>query len=578
MAKPDSDSGPRFPGFGNQIVTLLQPRLLSFKNSMGRGSDRKNRLSRFFLWFMGLLFWVLIFWISHRVLVYFSTIEELGRVLAFKLMALVFVTFFSLLIFSGILVILSKLYLSKDLLLVFSMPVPGYRIFAARWLESLMDSSWMVVVFAIPMFAAYGMIFDGSWFYYFILGMVLLLLSTGASTISGVAMMGAVVLLPANRIRTIFVFVGLALFIGLYVGVRVIRPERLVDPEVFTSTLVYLEAMQTSPLPFLPSTWAYDAMVAALGGQKLEALFHLGLLASFSLSMGFIMLLVADAIYFKGVSRAQSAPARLFKRRRLKIWGLKLLPLPVAALVFKEIKSFFRDQTQWSQLFLIFALIGIYVYNFKVLPLDRSPMGTVFIGNLLAFLNMGLALFVLTAIAGRFVFPCVGMEGEAFWIIRSSPVTLGQFLWVKHLIYLVPLLVLTLVLIIATNLLLRVGPLMMTLSLVNVCLMVPGVVSLGVGFGAMFADFKSENPAQTLSSHGGLLFMVFSVLFTGSVIMIEAGPVYSIFKAAFDGKTLGSGTILWIFASSAMVAALCATTVVLPMKLGEKYLQKRLCT
>jgi ABC-2 type transport system permease protein len=457
------------------------------------------------------------------------------------------------------------------------MPVPGYRIFAARWIESLVDSSWMVVVFAVPLFAAYGMIFEGSWFYYFTLGTVLLLLSTCAATVSGVAMMGAVVLLPANRIRTIFVFVGLALFIGLYVGVRVIRPERLVDPEVFTSTLVYLEAMQTSPLPFLPSTWAYDALVAALDGQRLEAMFHLGLLLSFSLSMVFIMLVVADAIYFKGVSRAQSATAQLFKRRRLKFWGIKLLPLPVAALVFKEIKSFFRDQTQWSQLFLIFALIGIYVYNFKVLPLERSPMGTVFLGNLLAFLNMGLALFVLTAIAGRFVFPCVGMEGEAFWIIRSSPVTLGQFLWVKHLIYLVPLLVLTLVLIVATNLLLQVGPLMMALSLVNVFLMVPGVVSLGVGFGAIFADFKSENPAQTLSSHGGLLFMVFSVLFVASVIMIEAGPVYSIFKTIFHNRALGFGTILWAFLSFAAVAGLCVTTLILPMRLGKKYLKKRLC-
>ncbi|ACN16443.1 conserved hypothetical protein [Desulforapulum autotrophicum HRM2] len=575
METSDLVPGGRSPE--NAILTLMRPRILSFKNSMRQGRGLKNRLSRLFLWSMGIIFWLAIFWVSHRVLVYFSSIEELGRILAFKLMALVFVTFFSLLIFSGILVVLSKLYLSKDLLLVLAMPVPGYKIFAARWLECLVDSSWMVIVFAVPLFAAYGMIFDGLWFYYLTLGMVLVLLSTGACTISAIAMMAAVVVLPANRIRTIFVFVGLALFIGLYVGVRVIRPERLVDPEVFTSTLVYLQAMQTAPLPFLPSTWAYDALVAALTGQRLAALFHLGLLASFSAVMGVVMLLVADLIYFKGVSRAQSAPARLFRQRRLKFFGLGFLSLPVAALVFKEIKSFFRDQTQWSQLFLIFALIGIYVYNFKVLPLERSPMGTVFLGNALAFLNMGLALFVLTAIAGRFVFPCVSMEGEAFWIIRTSPVTLGQFLWVKHVIYLVPLFVLTLVLIVATNLLLRVDVFMMVLSLVNVCLMVPGVVSLGVGCGAIFADFKSENPAQTLSSQGGLLFMVFSVLFIGAVIMIEAGPVYAIFKAGFHGRPLGTGTIVWSIVSFVLAGGLCATAVVLPMRLGKKHLEQRLC-
>lgn len=71
--------------------------------------------------------------------------------------------------------------------------------------------------------------------------------------------------------------------------------------------------------------------------------------------------------------------------------------------------------------------------------------------------------------------------------------------------------------------------------------------------------------------------MVFSVLFVGSVIMIEAGPVYSIFKAAFYGKALGYGTILWCIGSSLAVAGLFAITILLPMGLGKKHLQKRLC-
>jgi ABC-2 type transport system permease protein len=35
---------------------------------------------------------------------------------------------------------------------------------------------------------------------------------------------------------------------------------------------------------------------------------------------------------------------------------------------------------------------------------------------------MGLAAFVLSAIAARFVFPAVSMESEAFWIILAAPV------------------------------------------------------------------------------------------------------------------------------------------------------------
>jgi ABC-2 type transport system permease protein len=560
----------------DEIITLMRPRLLSFRNRGPWGRTLRQRSGHVFLVLLGIVFWLGIFWGSHRVLSYFANIQELGGILAFKLMSVVVVTLLSLLVFSGLLVTLSKLYLSKDLLLVHAMPVPAYKIFVARWIESAVDSSWMVIVFALPMFAAYGLIFQGPWFYYGTVGAVLVLLGVTACAISAVVIMVAVIVVPASRIRTIFVFVGLSLFIAFYVGIRVIRPERLVDPEVFTATLFYLKSMQSPSSPFLPSTWAYDALVAALDGRMGGTCFHLGLLASFAGVLGFVMILVADAIYFKGVSRARRAPARLFTRRRLEFFWLSFLPGPVRALAVKEVKTFFRDQTQWSQLFLIAALIGIYIYNFKVIPFDRTPVKTIYLQNVLAFLNMGLALFVLTAVAGRFVFPGVSIEGEAFWIVRSSPVRLRQFLWVKYFLYLVPLLVLTLVLIVSTNILLHVGPFMMGLSLVNVCFMVPGVVSLGIGTGAAYADFKSENPAQTLTSYGGLIFMVLSAFFIGCVIIIEAGPVYSIFMARFQGRSLGGTDRFWCVFSFVLAGGLCTVTAILPMVLGEKRLTRRL--
>ncbi len=560
----------------DEIITLMRPRLLSFRNRGPLGRTIRQRSGHVFLVVLGIVFWLGIFWGSHRVLAYFANIQELGEILAFKLMSVVVVTLLSLLVFSGILVTLSKLYLSKDLLLVHAMPVPAYKIFVARWIESAVDSSWMVIVFALPMFAAYGLIFRGPWFYYGTVAAVLVLLGVTACAISAVVIMVAVIVVPASRIRTIFVFVGLSLFIAFYVGIRVIRPERLVDPEVFTATLFYLKSMQSPSSPFLPSTWAYDALVAALDGRMGGACFHLGLLASFAAVLGFVMILVADAIYFKGVSRARRAPARLFTRRRLEFFWLSFLPGPVRALAVKEVKTFFRDQTQWSQLFLITALIGIYIYNFKVIPFDRTPVKTIYLQNVLAFLNMGLALFVLTAVAGRFVFPGVSIEGEAFWIVRSSPVRLRQFLWVKFFLYLVPLLVLTLVLIVSTNILLQVGPFMMVLSIVNVCFMVPGVVSLGIGTGAAYADFKSENPAQTLTSYGGLIFMVLSAFFIACVIMIEAGPVYSIFMARFQERSLGVTDRFWCVFSFVLAGGLCTVTAILPMMLGEKRLTRRL--
>ena len=118
-----------------ESLTLLKPRFWSFRNQ-DLNNDPQRLFKLFLLFTLGLVFWIGIFIISIRVLTYFSRIEEIGEVLAFKLLSMICVTIFFLIIFSSILTCLSKLYLSKDLLLVHSMPVEPYKIFIARWIES----------------------------------------------------------------------------------------------------------------------------------------------------------------------------------------------------------------------------------------------------------------------------------------------------------------------------------------------------------------------------------------------------------------------------------------------------------
>ncbi|MBW2170247.1 MAG: hypothetical protein JRG69_13505, partial [Deltaproteobacteria bacterium] len=108
----------------------------------------------------------------------------------------------------------------------------------------------------------------------------------------------------------------------------------------------------------------------------------------------------------------------------------------LGAVISKDIRTFFRDNTQWSQLLLLVALVVVYIYNFTVLPLDKSPIRLDFLQNILAFLNMGLAGFVLAAVSARFVFTAISAEGEAYWIVRSSPLRLKRYLWGKYFSFL----------------------------------------------------------------------------------------------------------------------------------------------
>ncbi|MBW2054160.1 MAG: hypothetical protein JRI29_00420 [Deltaproteobacteria bacterium] len=558
------------------IITLLMPRICSFKGKRFSKNNTGGLFKLLLFGMIGIVFWGGIFAVSLRVLGYFKEIAELGDILACKLLSMILLTFFFLLVFSSILTSLSKLYLSRDLSLVHSLPVPSYKVFIARWIESTADSSWMVIVYTLPVFISYGIIYQAGFLFYINIVMTLLSLSIIASGISAVLVITAVNFLAASRIRNIGLFIGLCFFLVLFFAFRFLRPERLVDPEAFATALVYLKTLKTPAPPYLPSTWAFDSMKALLYGNITEGMFQVALLWSFAGAIVFMVIIIAEAIYFKGLSKTRTVQIRLFNYKGTRSLFLTFLSRPVRAFAVKELRTFFRDQTQWSQLFLVAALVVIYIYNFNVLPIEKAPIKTVYLQNLLSFLNMGLAGFVLTAVTARFAYPAVSTEKEAFWLVKSAPIPLANYLWIKFIIYYLPLLILTEILIVATNILLKVSPFMMGLSIINIFFMVPGVVSMGIGFGAAYPDFKSENPAQTVTSFGGLLFMIACAGYIGAVIIIQAGPVYNLFTAGIKETPLSGFMWIWIIGSFAAAFMINILAIVLPMKFGEKKLSRLL--
>jgi ABC-2 type transport system permease protein len=559
-----------------QTFSLIRPRLLTIKNRI-REKNGNLRIAAFGA--VGLTFWAGIFAVTYRVLSYFKSIEGLGDILAQKLLSMVLVTFFSLLVFSAILTSLSKLYLSRDLNLVHSLPVACEKIFLARWIESTVDSSWMVIIYTVPVFLSYGMIYQSGIFFFVDIVLVLLPLCIIASALSAMGVMLAVIVIPASRIKSIFVFLGLVVIIILYITFRILKPVRMVDPEAFASVLIYMKNLSTPSSPLLPSTWALDSLKSALTGQIGEAMFQNAIAWSGALFLVFTNLFLAGQFYFKGFSKTQAAMIRLFKSERNELYRLfSFFSGPARAFIIKEIKTFWRDQTQWSQIFLLAALVTIYLYNFSVLPLEKSPVKTIYLQNLFSFLNMALAAFVLTAVTARFAFPSVSTEGSAFWIVRSAPISIRTFLWIKFSIYIMPLLILTEILIVATNLLLNVSDFMMYLSAITIFFMTPGVIAMGIGLGAAYPDFTSENPAQTVTGFGGLMFMIISAAYIGVVAILQAGPVYTIFMSDMKGIPISPLQWVWITGSFVIVFILSILALILPMRFGEKRLSDSIPT
>lgn len=558
----------------SKFLVLLSPTVLSWKNELFR-SGKGAWLRRLFLAGLAVGFWFATYWTVKRVLTYFQSVHGLGPPLAFQLLLIILLSFFSMLLFSNLITALSAFFLARDLDLLRSAPTAARDFFAARLTTTTINSSWMVLFFTLPILAAYDSVFHGGALFYFWIGLVLPLFLVIPAAIGVLVTHLLVYFLPARRIRDVLFFIGLFAFIILYFLFRFSRPEQLVHPENFGFFLQYLAAMETPSSPYAPSSWSAEILGVTLFKRPADLWFFYPLLASYALFLPWVACWISSLVHLAAWSKAQESRQGRRDNRLLDAMleaVTRPFPEPTRAIAVKDIKSFLRDTTQWSQLFLLIALMVVYVYNFNALPLDRSPIPAATLRAAVSFANLALAGFVLSAVAVRFAFPAVSLEGKALWILQTSPIALRSILRSKFWMNLVPLLVLGELLTFLTNRLLHVPGWMMALSLVTVFLMTFGITAIGVGVGAMHPKFDYDHAAQIPTSFGGVTSMIFSVAFVGLCVMIEAWPVYLIAARAL--KPDAAEPSLWLLALSvALVAALTAAAVAVPIKLGLKSLE-----
>jgi ABC-2 type transport system permease protein len=239
--------------------------------------------------------------------------------------------------------------------------------------------------------------------------------------------------------------------------------------------------------------------------------------------------------------------------------------------LFKDLRLFFRDNTQWSQLILLAVLMMVYIFNVKSLPIhsgERIPFALV---TIISFLNLGLAGFVLAAVAARFVFPGISLEGRQMWLLRSSPLDPRAILWSKYWMGTVPLLVLALGITVLTNSLLKVSPFMMAVSLATIVLYTLAVSALALTFGVFYPQFGTENAAQIPTSFGGIVYMMTSLCLLALVIMIEALPVTAQLRAWQHGDRLQVTPEL--LAAGVLVVGLCVAATLVPLRLSARRLE-----
>lgn len=532
---------------------LAQPMLLGLRNSL----TAPVILRRLPFAIIGALFWLGLYLATYRLLSFIRGIEFMGELFSERLFSMTFFSLTGFLVLSNVITAISAFYLSRDLPFLFSKPVPTGAIVRIKTVETGLDTSWMVITFLAPVFVAYGASYGAPAIYY-AASLAAILLFLALTTGAGVLIAHLLTaMFPARRSRDVMLGAITLLFLAFYFIIKSALPPDLSAPDAVLQSFT-----RFSPdSPFLPDYWITRTLFPLLKGGRPDLLYGIVLFSNACFS------LLLSSTFGRMVYRRNIEKILPGEKTPGKGLTAGIFPSVDSSFLYKDGITFFRDTGQWSQIFVILALVAVYLYNFKSIPLDALLGLSPFAVQIMVGINLLMAGLVLSAVAARFLYTAVSLEGRAFWIVKSSPVDVRRMLWLKFLSGFPPVAALIISLVVMTNYAMHVQGALMVLSALTGLLLSATVCGLATGLGAAYPKFRHDNIASVSVSIGAMVFMVIAFGVVAATIAAESWIFY--LHAVRPGGSHASQVVLLLLA----LAAVHAAAFYLPMRIGAE----RLC-
>lgn len=491
-----------------------------------------------------------------------------GDLLAIRIIALFFLTLFAMLVFSNILVAYSTLYKSKETDFLFSLPMEDREIFANRFIEAVAYSSWAFLFLGMPLMVSYGVVFELKWYFY----PALPLFFVPFIVIAG--MLGTMLIVVLMRIFPAISFKGLVAIIAVlalasgYFLIRSFSVSRISELEIIDQIL---SALKTTQSPFFPSHWLNEGLLSAGRANLRESAFYFCLLLSNALMLMMVSLGLSRFLYYKGWAALRGhSLVRYYPPGKGVLARLETLvqPLrsPMRSLAMKDLRLFWRDPSQWAQFAIFFGLLILYITNLWNYEKYIGPEWQ----TRIAFLNLAAGALVLAVLTTRFVFPLFSLEGKRFWIVGLAPLKRSGLVMQKFVLSIATTLLFTETLMLVSSHALKLDTTVTVVCCVTMFFMNFSMAGLSVGLGAMYPNFREDNPARIVSGLGGTLNFILSMLYVTTVVLIE-GIVfweYSNREGSRLVSLLGMSFGEAIALALALVIAISLFTAAVPMWLG----------
>jgi hypothetical protein len=233
-----------------EFFVLISPVFWSVKNDIVRFN--RSFYKKLFLYiFSGILFIFLIIKLLNIGMIKLQSLSpEVFNILLTKGYSLIFIILFFLLIVSG--------YQSRDLELMFASPVSRTSLFFSRLIETHVKTSWMLIIFSIPLIVSLGNIYQAHFLFYYYSLILLMVFSIIPVNIG----IGITVLLSGifhiKKIQKFIFSAGIMTVITLVTLLRLSKPERFVNPEFFANLKIFLSELKAPFFILLPSAPSFS--------------------------------------------------------------------------------------------------------------------------------------------------------------------------------------------------------------------------------------------------------------------------------------------------------------------------------
>lgn len=483
-----------------------------------------------------------LFWKGLR---FIASFPGLGTLMTERLLFLMFFFLFVLLWFSNLVISYTNLFRNRETQFLLSLPLDRQVVFQWKFLESTILASWAFLFLIAPLLVAYGLTTQVPWHFF------LAMPSLVALFIVLPAIGGAWSAIQIARFldRRNFQLIALGVFVVVLVYVVfAFKPVPIPDEALETRVLEVLDRLLSktrfAQIVWLPSYWLSASILQWSEGALIGAVFFLLLLLSYVLFFGYLALTQTSSSFYDGASAVQSRAGFLMRwpwlqarlnsrhaaygKRSPLDWMIGLIPGladDVRALVIKDIRVFWRDTTQWGQTLVLFGLLGVYIINLRHF---RHQFNHPFWINLVGHLNLLACALNLATLTTRFVFPQFSLEGKRLWIIGLAPIGMEKIIRVKFLTASLASLVVTLGLIfLSCHMLLM--PWIRTFFFVSATgVMTLTLTGMAIGLGALYPNFKEDNPGKIVSGFGGTFCLILSFLYIlGAVALLAMGSSWT---------------------------------------------------